>query len=121
MGYSTIKLGTLNLGGSGNAVPIISKRPVLGTAKSISSTGIITLTPIPGKAKELQITITAQFNGSTKDSQRATLMNYEKNGDILHYEDGIDSFDVVIEPNSLVFDDTGPVVVYPYRITLRQY
>lgn len=119
---SVIKLGSLTLGGvsGANNVANASSTKVQATAKSRIN-GRWTMQPIPGKGQESRITIRGKLKGTNKDADRTTLSNYDGSSQ-RRYEDGIISTDVIIEPDSLVFDDdSNNRNEYPYTMVLRQF
>lgn len=122
MAYNNyVKFGTLTLSGAGaNSVYTISMTKVPGTLK-LRQNEIVTFTQIPGRAKERRVTITGIFQGTNKDSHRTTLKNYD-NGSVRRFEDGVHDGDYIIEPETLIFNDSADIKnTYPYSMVLREW
>ena len=122
MSYNpTIQLGSLTLGGAGsNKGSAISRKKVNGTLKQVDSTGYLSMTVIPGLPRDWMIEFNGVLQGTNKDADYTTLNSYD-NGQPRRYDEGKISGDFCIMPGSLQFDDSAPVVNYPFRMNLIQF
>lgn len=119
---STIAFGTLTLDGGtqGNWITSLIARKVTGSLKErINET--VSITEIPGRAKEWLIDISGFFQGANMESDADTLEGYD-NGSVRGFADGDHDGNYIIIPNTLVINrENERKTIIPYSMTIRQF
>ena len=119
---ASIIFGSVVLDGSnqGNWLTSLNAVKAPGSLKSRFNENV-TITEIPGRAKEWQITISGNLQGANMESNADTLEGYD-NGSIRNFSDGDHNGDYIIVPGTFGInrENTNKTVI-TYRMTIRQY
>lgn len=119
---STITFGSVTLDGGtgGNWLTTHDAIKVPGSLKTRFNENV-TITEIPGRAKEWQVTISGILQGANMESNADTLEGYD-NGSIRRFTDGDHNGDYVIVPGTFNINrsNTNKTVI-SYTMVIRQY
>ena len=116
---STITFGSLTLDGSGgNWLESMEANRVKGSLKSVFNENI-TITEIPGRAKEWEIAISGSLQGGNMEADLDTLESYHV-GMIRQFTDGDHDGNYIILDLS-VNRTSDKKTIIPYSMKIRQF
>ena len=109
---------TLDGGTGGNYIERLTSNKVQGSLKTVFNENV-TITEIPGRAKEWLVDIDGVLSGGSRDDDEETLSGYD-NGSIRNFTDGKHNGNYVVLSLQFPKENRGNTI-YPYSLTIRQY
>ena len=109
---------TLDGGTGGNYIERLTSNKVQGSLKTVFNENV-TITEIPGRAKEWLVDIDGVLSGGSRDDDEETLSGYD-NGSIRNFTDGKHNGNYVVLSLQFPKENRGNTI-YPYRLTIRQF
>ena len=113
-----ITFGSVNLDSGGNWIERLTPRKVDGSLKARFNEKV-SITVIPGRAKEWEVDISGFLSGGNRDADEETLESYN-NGSIRQFVDGKHNGNYVVMTLEFPKENRGNTI-YPYRLTIRQF
>ena len=109
---------TIDGGSGGNWIERLLPRRVQGSLKNRFNENV-TITEIPGRAKEWLLEINGWLSGGSRDGDENTLSGYD-DGSIRGYTDGKHNGNYIILELEFTHENRSSTA-YPYRLVIRQY